>query len=85
MLTISKFGEGKCGWCMSHGEGVQAKFQDGLAGFFCKRHFWEALKARGEQPAKAPKEGGEKVAENGQGDRRLVGSPPQQSVRVGEE
>ena len=24
-------------------------FQDGLTGFLCRKHFWEALKARSEQ------------------------------------
>ena len=49
MLTISKYGEGKCVWCLAHGEGVQAVFQDGLTGFLCRKHFWEALKSRSEQ------------------------------------
>ena len=49
MLTITNYGEGKCTWCLSHGEGVQATFKDGLTGFLCRKHFWEALKARSEQ------------------------------------
>lgn len=46
MLTIVSCGEGKCVWCMTVGEGVQAQFKDGLSGFFCRKHLWEALKAR---------------------------------------
>lgn len=49
MLTISNYGEDKCTWCLAHGEGVQATFKDGLTGFLCRKHFWEALKARAEQ------------------------------------
>lgn len=49
MLTIVSYGTGKCAWCCQTGEeGVQAKFQDGLAGFFCRKHLWEAIKARGQ-------------------------------------
>lgn len=48
MLTIVSYGEGKCVWCCTHGEGVQATFSDGLSGFFCRRHVWDALKARAE-------------------------------------
>lgn len=48
MLTISGYGEGKCVWCCLQGEGVQARFADGLTGFFCKKHMWDALKARSE-------------------------------------
>ena len=46
MLTITSFGEGKCVWCCQVTEGAQAKFQDGLSGFFCKKHFWQALQVR---------------------------------------
>lgn len=49
MLTISKYGEGQCVWCRSHGEGVVANFNDGLTGFLCRKHFWEALKSRSKQ------------------------------------
>ena len=49
MLTITNYGEGKCTWCLAHGEGVQTTFKDGLTGFLCRKHFWEALKARSEQ------------------------------------
>jgi hypothetical protein len=48
MLTVLNYGEGKCVWCCQDGEGVQAKFQDGLQGFFCKKDFWAAVKARSE-------------------------------------
>jgi hypothetical protein len=46
MVTIKRYGEDTCAWCMERGEGVQAEFQDGLKGFFCKRDFWSAVKAR---------------------------------------
>ena len=49
MLTVTSFGNGTCTWCRKEQEGVQAKFADGLAGFFCKRHLWEAVKARSEK------------------------------------
>lgn len=48
MLKIMSFGEGKCVWCLANGEGVQAAFDDGLTGFLCRKHLWEALKARSE-------------------------------------
>ena len=46
MLTITNYGEGKCCWCCQTMEGVQTKFADGLSGFLCKKHLWEAIKAR---------------------------------------
>ena len=49
MLTIKSYGEGTCVWCLTKGEGVQAAFEDGLTGFLCRKHLWEALKARSEQ------------------------------------
>jgi hypothetical protein len=34
-------------WCRKKDDkGVNAKFADGLSGFFCRRHLWEALDAR---------------------------------------
>lgn len=56
MLTIKSYGEGTCVWCLSKNEGVQADFKDGLTGFLCRKHFWEALKSRSEQPASIEKE-----------------------------
>ena len=58
MLTITKYGEGQCVWCRVHGEGVVAKFTDGLTGFLCRKHLWEALKARSEQIDSKEKETG---------------------------
>ena len=49
MLTITNYGEGKCVWCLAHGEGVQAVFKDGLTGFLCRKHLWEAMKSRSNQ------------------------------------
>jgi|GEM_PF-5196787 len=48
LVTIASCGEGKCVWCQTTGEGVQATFKDGLAGFLCRKDFWSALKARSE-------------------------------------
>ena len=55
MLTIKNYGEDTCVWCLTKGEGVQAVFQDGLNGFLCRKHFWEALKSRSNEIDK-PKE-----------------------------
>lgn len=49
LVTIASCGEGKCVWCQATGEGVQAAFKDGLAGFLCRKDFWSALKARSEK------------------------------------
>ena len=54
MLTITKYGEGQCVWCRVQGEGVVANFQDGLTGFLCRKHLWEALKARSELSEERP-------------------------------
>ena len=51
LVTIASCGDGKCVWCQTTGEGVQATFKDGLAGFFCRKHLWEALKARADTTA----------------------------------
>jgi hypothetical protein len=57
MLTIISFGDGKCVWCCQTTEGVQAKFQDGLSGFLCRKDFWAAVKARSEGDAAQPPDG----------------------------
>ena len=56
MLTILHYGQGRCTWCLNDtDDGVQAKFKDGLEGFFCRKHFWHAVKARAElMPVKEP-------------------------------
>lgn len=47
IVTIEKTGAGKCLWCRVQGDdGVQVQFKDGLAGYLCRKHFWEALKSR---------------------------------------
>ena len=48
MVTIQSAGEGTCAWCRQASEGLQAKFQDGLQGFFCWKDFRAAVKARSE-------------------------------------
>jgi hypothetical protein len=52
LVSINNVSSGTCVWCrQSIDDGVQAQFKDGFAGFFCKKDFWAALKARaGEQP-----------------------------------
>lgn len=49
VVSIQKACKGKCLWCQKEADGVQAKFQDGLTGFFCRKHFWEAIEARSEK------------------------------------
>lgn len=51
MLTIINYGTGHCMWCLVETEGVQAEFRDGLKGFLCRKHFWQALKIRSELSA----------------------------------
>lgn len=54
MVTIVAVTTDKCMWCLENVEGVKAHFKDGLGGFLCKKHFWQALKVRteaGEGPA----------------------------------
>jgi hypothetical protein len=51
MLTITGIASGKCTWCLERTEVVNAQFRDGLAGTFCKKHLWQALKVRCETPA----------------------------------
>ena len=65
LVTIANCGEGKCVWCQTTGEGVQAAFKDGLAGFFCRKHMWEALKARSDnkETNHASSEAGGRTAE----------------------
>jgi len=46
MLTIHSLTVGRCTWCLEETEVVQAQFQDGLRGSFCKKHLWQALKVR---------------------------------------
>lgn len=49
IVSIQQFTNGTCVWCCSKNvEVVHVQFKDGLAGFFCKRDFWAALKARAE-------------------------------------
>lgn len=64
LVTIAKCGTGKCAWCRTDGEGVQATFKDGLQGFFCRKDFWQAMKARAEleEPSDAQSIAGRKSA-----------------------
>jgi hypothetical protein len=51
--TINDETAGTCVWCRQHtDEGVGVQFKDGLSGFFCKKDFWAALKARHGAPDK---------------------------------
>lgn len=49
MVTITAFGEAKCVWCLERTGGVHTQFQDGLTGFLCRKHFWQALQMRADQ------------------------------------
>jgi len=63
LVTIARYGEGKCVWCQTQSEGVQAAFKDGLSGFFCRKHLWDALKARaGTEGSDASREAGSRSA-----------------------
>lgn len=46
MVTIEKCSEGRCMFCFQDREGVQAAFADGLRGFLCQKHFWQAVRVR---------------------------------------
>lgn len=48
MLTSNGFGTGLCTLCCQETEVLQATFKDGLSGRFCRKHFWEMVKVRGE-------------------------------------
>ena len=51
LVTIHNLTTGTCAWCRQQtDDGVQAQFKDGLTGFFCKKDFWAALKARAAEP-----------------------------------
>lgn len=51
LVTIQNVTTGTCAWCRQQSDdGVQAQFKDGLSGFFCKKDFWAALKARASEP-----------------------------------
>ena len=42
--------------CQKTDDAVDAAFKDGFRGTLCKRHFWDALKARAEQAPPSPSE-----------------------------
>lgn len=47
LVSINALASGTCVWCCQPtDEAVEVAFHDGLKGCLCKRHFWEALKAR---------------------------------------
>lgn len=54
MVTIDKCGQGRCMFCFEDREGVQAAFPDGLKGFLCQKHFWQALRVRMQDSATKP-------------------------------
>ncbi|MCC7421044.1 MAG: hypothetical protein IT428_12245 [Planctomycetaceae bacterium] len=66
LVTIHNHAAGTCAWCRCRSDdGVQAQFKDGLSGFFCKKDFWAALKARADEQA-SPVEASPKVARSSQ-------------------
>lgn len=51
LVTINSLTSGTCIWCCQKtDDAVDATFKDGLKGTLCRKHFWDALKARAEQP-----------------------------------
>ncbi len=51
LVTINNLSSGVCIWCCQKSDdAVEAEFRDGLKGFLCRKHFWDALKARAENP-----------------------------------
>lgn len=56
LVTIHNLTSGTCAWCCQKcDDAVEAAFKDGLKGTFCKKHFWDATKARADQQQSAPK------------------------------
>ncbi len=52
LATINRILSGTCLWCCQKSdEIVEATFADGFHGMLCRKHFWEALKVRAEQPS----------------------------------
>ena len=50
LLSIHGTGRGTCVWCLREdAEGVDARFRDGLAGFFCWTDLRRALRVRGDR------------------------------------
>lgn len=50
LVTINSVGNAICIWCCQRtDDSVEATFKDGFKGTLCKKHFWDALKARSEQ------------------------------------
>ena len=51
LVTINSLTSGTCIWCCQKtDDAVDATFKDGLKGTLCRKHFWDGLKARAEQP-----------------------------------
>ena len=50
LVTINSLTSGTCIWCCQKtDDAVDATFKDGLKGTLCRKHFWEAMKARSEK------------------------------------
>lgn len=50
LVTINNLVSGACVWCCQKtDDSVEASFKDGLKGTFCRKHFWDAVKARADQ------------------------------------
>lgn len=51
LVAIHQLRSGVCIWCCQKSEdAVEVEFRDGLKGWLCRKHFWDALKSRAEQP-----------------------------------
>lgn len=56
LVTINNLTPGTCIWCcLKTDDAVDAPFRDGLKGSLCRKHFWDALKARVDQPSEEPR------------------------------
>lgn len=50
LVQINSLTSGTCIWCCQKSDdAVDASFRDGLKGTLCRKHFWDALKARSDQ------------------------------------
>ena len=56
IVTINNLASGTCIWCCQKSDdAVDVTFRDGLKGTLCRKHFWDALRSRAEQPREESK------------------------------
>ena len=57
LATINVMTAAPCALCCQKtDDAVEAVFKDGFRGTFCRRHFWDARKARSDQQVQPPSE-----------------------------